>query len=240
MELQSRRNNSHESEALEPIEVPVFKGHQYPYLAEEVSPLLHYWRILRKRQWAVVATLAIVFALAVFATLKTTRLYQATSKVAIFPETPNVLGFKGGGEESSPDYDYEVNLETQAAILRSDALAVKVIEAMRLDQNPQFAGATGQQAEDSIRVSSMQPDPAKAAGLLGDISRRAKRPTDPKFPACTNQLYASRPSPSNRNRQCIGQNVHRGELQDKIRVCHPNLRVAFDGTRGSSVESPDV
>ena len=168
MELQSRRNNSGESEALEPIELPVFKGHQsvYPYLAEEVNPLLHYWRILRKRRWAVVATLAIVFALSVFATLKTTRLYQATSKVAIFPENPNVLGFKDG-ENSSPDFDYEVTLETQAAILRSDALAMKVIEAMHLDQDPKFTGATRPQAEDSIRVSSMQPDPAKAAGLLG-------------------------------------------------------------------------
>ena len=166
MELQSRRNNSGESEALEPIEVPVIKSHQYPFLAEEVNPLLHYWRILRKRQWAVMATVAIIFALAVFATLKTTRLYQATSKVAIFPENPNVLGFKDA-EGSSPDYDYEVTLETQAAILRSDALAMKVIEAMRLDQNPEFAGVTRQQAEDSIRVSGMQPDPAKAAGLLG-------------------------------------------------------------------------
>src|SRR6202044_3805233 len=33
--------------------------------------------------------------------------------------------------------------------------------------NPQFTGAPRQQAEDSIRVSSMEPDPAKAAGLLG-------------------------------------------------------------------------
>ena len=94
------------------------------------------------------------------------RLYQATSKVAIFPETPNVLGFKGV-EDSSTDYEYDATLETQAAILRSDALAMKVIEAMNLDRNPTFAGATGPQAEDSIRVSSMQPDPAKAAGLLG-------------------------------------------------------------------------
>src|ERR1039458_650764 len=168
MELQTRRNNSGESEALEPLELPVFKGHQsaYPYLAEEERPLLHYWRILRKRRWAVVASLAIVFALSVIATLKTTRLYQATSKIAIFPETVNALGLKGV-EDSSTDYQYEVALETQAAILRSDALAMKVIEAMHLDQDPKFTGATRPQAEDSIRVSSMQPDPAKAAGLLG-------------------------------------------------------------------------
>src|ERR1017187_3550034 len=168
MELQTRRNNSGESEALEPLELPVFKGHQsaYPYLAEEERPLLHYWRILRKRRWAVVASLAIVFAVSVIATLKTTRLYQATSKIAIFPETPNALGLKGV-EDSSTDYEYEVALETQAAILRSDALAMKVIEAMHLDQDPKFTGATRPQAEDSMRVWSMQPDPAKAAGLLG-------------------------------------------------------------------------
>ena len=169
MALQSGRNNSGESEALEPIELPVFeKSHHspYPYLAEEQSPLLHYWRILKKRRWTILATLAIVFALAVIATLKTTRLYQATSKVAIFPENPNVLGFKDL-ENGSPDYDYEVTLETQAAILRSDALAMKVIEAMHLDQNPKFTAATRQQAGDSLQVSSMQPDPATATALLG-------------------------------------------------------------------------
>src|ERR1019366_4121879 len=168
MELQSKRNNSGEAEALVPLEPPVFKDRQsvYPFFAQEESPLLHYWRILRKRRWAVVATLAIVFALSVIATLRTTRLYQATSKIAIFPETPHALGLKGI-EDSSTDYEYEVALETQAAILRSDALAMKVIEAVHLDQDPKFTGATPPQAEDSIRISSMQPDPAKVAGLLG-------------------------------------------------------------------------
>src|ERR1700730_11705279 len=168
MELQSRRNNSGEAEALESIDQPAFAGPQsvYPYFAEQESSLLHYWRILKKRRWTVLATLGIIFALSVIATLNTTRLYQATSKVAIFPENPNVLGFKDQ-ENSSPDYLYDVALETQAAILRSDALAMKVIEAMHLDQNPTFAGATRAQAEDSIRVSSMQPDPTRAAGLLG-------------------------------------------------------------------------
>ena len=174
MELQSKRNNSHESEALEPIEVPVIRNHQYPFLAEEVNPLLHYWRILRKRQWVVIATVAIIFALVVFATLKTTRLYQATSKVAIFPENPNVLGFKGA-EGNSPDFDYEVSLETQAAILRSDALAMKVIEAMRLDESPGFGVATRSRSEDSIRVSSMQPDPATARRPAPRYARNARR-----------------------------------------------------------------
>jgi polysaccharide biosynthesis transport protein len=167
MDLQSRRNNSGESEALEPLDLPVFNGHQSVHLslAEEESPLLHYWRILRKRRWAVVAAAAIVFALSVIATLKTTRLYRATSEVAIFPETPNVLGLKGV-EDSSADYQYDVALETQAAILKSDALAMKVIEAMHLDRGSRSTVAADPQGEDSIQVSGMQTDPARVAGWL--------------------------------------------------------------------------
>src|ERR1017187_7612479 len=162
MDLRSGRNNPGESEALEPVDLPVLKANQsaYPSFSEEESPLLHYWRIISKRRWAVVATLAIVFALSVIATLKATRLYQATSKIAIFPETPNALGLKGV-EDSSADYQYDVALETQAAIFRSDVLAMKVIEAVHLDRGP------NSQPEGSIPVSSMQPDPARATALLG-------------------------------------------------------------------------
>ncbi len=140
----------------------------YPYFAHQESQLLHYWRIARKRKWVILATFAIVFALAVIATLNTTSLYQATSEVAIFPENPNVLGFKD--RENSPvDYDYDAALETQVAILRSDALAIKVIEALHLERDARFTGV-GQlppPADSALRVSGMEPDPAKAAGLLG-------------------------------------------------------------------------
>src|SRR5258708_16242585 len=168
MELQSRRDNAGEAEGLDRIDQPAFAAHQsvHPYFVEQESPLLHYWRILAKRRWTVAATLGIIFVLSLIATLNATRLYQATSNVAIFPETPNVLGFKGL-EDSSPDFQYDVTLETQAAILRSDALGMKVIEALRLDQNPKFTAVTRSHAENSVRVSSMQPDPTRAAGLLG-------------------------------------------------------------------------
>src|ERR1700722_19098601 len=168
MPLQPRRNNSDDMQALEPIDLlPVRSPPSvYPYLARQQNPILRYWQILRKRKWAALAAFAIVSSLSVIATLNATRLYQATSKVAIFPENPNVLGFKDA-ENGSPDFDYEATMETQAAILRSDALAVKVVEAMHLDQSPEFGVATRSRSEDSIRVSSMQPDPATAAGLLG-------------------------------------------------------------------------
>src|SRR6266852_4543284 len=173
MPSQFRRSISGEQDALAAIELPLGKGPQsvYPYFAEPENPILQYWRILRKRQGVVLATLDSLFALSVIATLNTTPLYQATSKVAIFPENPNVLGFKD--RENSPiDYDYDAALETQVAILRSDALAIKVIEAMHLDRDPRFthANQVSPSTDAAIQVSRMGPDPAKTAGLLGTFS----------------------------------------------------------------------
>ncbi len=170
MELQPRRNNSGDLEALERIEPPL-RGPQtlYPFFADQENPMLRYWRVVRKRKWVILATFAIVFALAVIATLNATRLYQANSEVAIFPENPNVLGFKDMSDTTAIDYDYDAALETQAAILRSDALAIKVIEALHLDRDVRFTG--GEQpppsADSAVRMSGMEPDPVRAAGLLG-------------------------------------------------------------------------
>jgi len=166
MELQPRRNSSGDLEALEPL----VKGSTsvYPYLADQESPVLRYWRVVRKRKWVILATFAIVVALAVIATLNATRLYQATSQVAIFPENPNVLGFKDR-PDTPVDYDYDAALETQVAILRSNALAIKVIETLHLDRDARFTGV-GQpppSTDSAVRVSGMEPDPVKAAGLLG-------------------------------------------------------------------------
>ena len=97
MDLRSPRNDSGESDALQATEATLLEPIRQipqPYLGSEESPLLHYLRVLKKRRWVVLATTAIIFTLAVIATLKETPLYQATSKVAIFPETPNFLGFK--------------------------------------------------------------------------------------------------------------------------------------------------
>jgi polysaccharide biosynthesis transport protein len=169
--MQPRRNHPADLEALEPIELPPIKGPHsiYPYLVEQENPILHYWRVLKKRRWLMLATLAIVFALSVIKTLNTAKLYQASSQIAIFQENPNILGFKDIGNGSSADSDYDVALETQVAILRSDSLAIKVIEVMHLDQDPRFTDVrqVSQSGEASLQVSSVQPDPAKAAGLLG-------------------------------------------------------------------------
>ena len=66
-----------------------------PTFGHEEIPLLHYFQVIRKRAWWVVATLVVVFTLSLISTLRAPRLYQATSKIAVSPETPGALGFRG-------------------------------------------------------------------------------------------------------------------------------------------------
>src|SRR6476469_6027347 len=169
--MQQYRPESLEPASFELLEprTPGAYHHSYPPLANEQTSVLHYLRLLQKRKWVVLATLIIVFAISVIATLRMTRLYEANSKVAIFPETPNVLGLKDseGSYYGSGEDDTDTALETQVAILRSDALALKVIQSMHLDQNPSFTGVKTAAANSDLPISGLSPDPARVASLLG-------------------------------------------------------------------------
>ncbi len=152
---------------LVPVEPIAMNDHRsFGYVLEEQNAVLHYWRILRKRAWHVLATLAIILALSVIVTLRTTPLYRATSKVAIFPENQNVLGFKDPGNVLS-ESDYDLALQTQASILSSDTLALRVMDVMRLAQDPRFNDVKRSSASASPRrSSSAAPDKAQTAELL--------------------------------------------------------------------------
>jgi polysaccharide biosynthesis transport protein len=170
MQLQPRSNSPRDLEALDPVDRSTVQGERsfFRSFRQDESPILHYLQLFRKRGWWILATLAIVFTLSVVVTLRATRLYQATSKIAVSPENPNLLGFKDF-YDNSPDYDYDAALETQVAILRSEALATQVIDTMHLDRDPRFTGvkASSSGSDDVIHTSEMEPDPGKAAGLLG-------------------------------------------------------------------------
>ncbi len=135
-------------------------ANEFFYQTHETNPLITYWHILTKRKWAVFTTFLILTTLTTIATLRSTPIYEAVGRVAIFRENSDSLGLKEGGAmgmADSDDYDYTVALETQVNVLKSDQLALKVARAMKLDRNPKYnpraalsAGAAGQDvAQDS-------------------------------------------------------------------------------------------
>lgn len=96
---------------------------------EEELNLREYWHIIRKWRWVVMA-LTVVIALSVtMLTLRQTPIYQATARILIEKESPNILAFQEVLELNTANDDY---YQTQYKILTSRSLARKALERLGL------------------------------------------------------------------------------------------------------------
>jgi capsular exopolysaccharide synthesis family protein len=90
----------------------------------------------------VVMTAAVIFSLSVCACVITTRRYTASSVIQLQKSSSDSLGLDSlmgaatGG--ATDDISVNIDMQTQASILQSEALALKVIEELNLEQNPDF------------------------------------------------------------------------------------------------------
>jgi uncharacterized protein involved in exopolysaccharide biosynthesis len=108
--------------------------------------LQQYLRVLRKERWIAAGCIAACLFLSLIVSLRTTRMFEARSRLAILKDTPPDLGLKDSIADSGEDWDYTVTLDTQSAILKSDALALQVVRELRLNQQPWFFKAPQQKS----------------------------------------------------------------------------------------------
>jgi len=92
-----------------------------------------YWKMVVKRRRLIILTFLVVFGLGAFITFRTTPLYTASTILLI--EHQN-LPATGLGEGLSGGEDY---FQTQLALLKSRALAARVIKDLGLERNPNLA-----------------------------------------------------------------------------------------------------
>src|SRR5689334_15415901 len=111
----------------------------HPAVAVQDSILREYLRILIKRKWVVLGTLALIFGAALVATLRITPIYDAVGSIAINKPDP-VLQNLRDSTNSGTDYYDPTDLDTEVRILRSDLLALQVIKQLNLDRMPEFGG----------------------------------------------------------------------------------------------------
>ena len=139
----------------------------HPALATQDSILREYLRVLIKRKWIVVGTLAVVFGAVLIATLRTTPIYDAVGSIAINKPDPMLQSLRDAGN-SGVDYYDPTDLDTEVRILRSDLLALQVIKQLNLDRLPEFGGH-GQPSSGSLELTTdaLEPDSARANALLG-------------------------------------------------------------------------
>jgi capsular exopolysaccharide synthesis family protein len=92
--------------------------------------LLEYWRILVKRRWTVLATIAMVVVIALVASLMATPIYRAVATVQIERNSMQVIQVGGVNDESGyVGNDFQ---ETQIGLLKSRALAERVVSQLGL------------------------------------------------------------------------------------------------------------
>jgi len=126
-----------------------------------------YLRILVKRKWVIIVCLVSIFSVVAIASLKTTRVYQASGTIAINkPDT--TLNFQNSTTLSLDYYDPS-ELDTEVKILQSDLLAMQVIRELNLDRNPEIAGQAPPPPSSSLDLAAdpLQSDPARAAAMVG-------------------------------------------------------------------------
>jgi capsular exopolysaccharide synthesis family protein len=103
---------------------------------EDEIDLLEYWKILRDRKWLIAAITGGVMALALVLTLLTTPIFRASSTLQIDRETIKVVDVGGLTPAESP-YDEDF-YQTLYELLQSRALALRVIQDLKLVDNPDF------------------------------------------------------------------------------------------------------
>jgi capsular exopolysaccharide synthesis family protein len=117
---------------------PVFEapiGLETPIAAPQPS-LGAYWHILLRRRWTILSVVAILTTLGAIASFRMKPIYRSTASVEVDSETPQIQTLNDSYQQMPMDQDF---LRTQIQVLKTDSLAWRTIEQLRLGENPSFS-----------------------------------------------------------------------------------------------------
>ncbi|HJT00359.1 MAG TPA: polysaccharide biosynthesis tyrosine autokinase [Terriglobales bacterium] len=104
-------------------------------MAGDDISLATYWNVLLKRRWTVVTATLVLTTLAVIASYRMTPIYRATARVEVEADTPLIQSLSDLYQKAEAD---DAFLQTQIQVLKSDNLAWRTIQELRLAENPAF------------------------------------------------------------------------------------------------------
>ncbi|MCH7599382.1 MAG: polysaccharide biosynthesis tyrosine autokinase [Myxococcales bacterium] len=93
------------------------------------------FRALRRRRWALGGCVLLITSVVLLVTFQLTPLYTATAEVLIDLRDRNVVDLDSVLSGLSSDAS---TIESQIQVIRSHSLAIRVIETLRLDRDPEF------------------------------------------------------------------------------------------------------
>ena len=108
--------------------------------------IIQFWRVLQKRRWLVLGSLAAVVLVVTAVSLFLPKRYEASSRLLLDLEGSSDLGLE---QMAMPiGLDMNTKLETQIRIVQSDTIATSVIKQLGLHHNKGFAGQLFDSAPD--------------------------------------------------------------------------------------------
>ncbi len=107
---------------------------------ESSSYLPIYWNIVNKRRWTIVTVAFIVTLLVAIDSFRTTPIYEATARLDIEADTPQIQSLNDLYRQAPTD---EAFMGTQIQVLESDNLAQQTIEQLGLARDPAWTSVVG-------------------------------------------------------------------------------------------------
>ena len=108
---------------------------QSPFQEEKEINLRDYWKVIRKRQWIIIAFFLIVVITTAIGTFTMKPIYRGSTTIQINKENPQIVDFKEIFAVNTMDMDY---YQTQYKVLESRSLARRVIHSLKLTEHPEF------------------------------------------------------------------------------------------------------
>lgn len=102
---------------------------------EEGLELVHYWRSISKHKWSILGLALVITVLAAVTAYMMTPIYRSTVTLMIEQNKAKVVSIEEVYSAMGPGREY---FQTQAEILKSRALASRVIDKLKLTVHPDF------------------------------------------------------------------------------------------------------
>lgn len=145
-----------------------------PLPESETIHLRDYWEVLLRHRWTALAFFAAVLTSTVLVTLFSVPVYRATTLIEIRAESQKVLAFQDVMQMTQVEREF---YQTQYDVLRSRTLAKRVVNRLRLADDPTFnPPATRPGPLGMLRSWILRPlTPAPPAGATDDTSIAEQR-----------------------------------------------------------------
>ncbi len=134
---------------------------------DESLTLTDLLRIVLKHKWTLLVVILLACAVAAVRTLLSTPIYRSTVVLQIERVAPPVVRFNNDMDQYQGYVDEDMSQKTQYQLLKSESLAERVIDELKLDQSKPTAAAYGTEPGDPHPHPTLpRSRPARAARAI--------------------------------------------------------------------------